>query len=657
MRGFDVFYHACNSCLNEKCLGSFLNEDRENFKQYCNYHTGSFIQNYGLMVILAIAPIILGYAGTVACRLHMQKFSFNLALLLAPIGSYVFLYFTGLCKNENLLEGEIKCSAVESNDLYITNSIIAVLTFSIMLICWHLWWPSCERMAKLERLFSLPIVDGLLVPLSLLFRRRLDHLDEKDHKKEAQNDTENKPRRRKTRPLVYVCATMWHETKQEMTQLLKSLFRLDFFHSQNQMAEKNFNIELEYFEVKIHVIFDDAFITDAKTRNRKPNKWVEQLVNCIEEAAESVAKGKIHWDSQPRKVLTPYGGRLVWTMPGGTKMIFHLKDKDKIRHRKRWSQIMYMYYLLGYRFMGSIGDEGYSECAQKRKIKKNASILNHFNRPTYKKAANTFILTLDGDVDFKPEAVNLLLDRMKKNIKVGAVCGRIHPIGSGPMVWYQKFEYAVGHWLQKAAEHVFGCVLCCPGCFSLFRASALMDDNVMKRYTTPPEEAKHYIQFEQGEDRWLCTLMLQQGYKIDYCAGADALTYAPETFNDFFVQRRRWAPSTMANIIDLISSWSTTVKENDNISSLFMFYQLVLLMSSLLGPGMVTLMIAGSYSAVFSFNAWYGLLLAVLPVATYVFVCIRTKNDIQIKVAGSFVINVRDCHGYCYSWNADQSII
>ena len=67
------------------------------------------------------------------------------------------------------------------------------------------------------------------------------------------------------------------------------------------------------------------------------------------------------------------------------------------------------------------------------------------------------------------------------------------------MVWYQQFEYAVGHWLQKASEHVFGCVLCCPGCFSLFRGSALMDDNVMKKYTTKPTEAAHYIQFEQGQ--------------------------------------------------------------------------------------------------------------------------------------------------------------
>ena len=25
---------------------------------------------------------------------------------------------------------------------------------------------------------------------------------------------------------------------------------------------------------------------------------------------------------------------------------------------------------------------------------------------------------------------------------------------------YQKFEYAIGHWLQKATEHMLGCVLC-----------------------------------------------------------------------------------------------------------------------------------------------------------------------------------------------------
>ena len=59
-------------------------------------------------------------------------------------------------------------------------------------------------------------------------------------------------------------------------------------------------------------------------------------------------------------------------------------------------------------------------------------------------AENTYLLTLDGDIDFQPPAVSLLVDLMKKNKNLGAACGRIHPVGSGPMVWYQLFEYAIG---------------------------------------------------------------------------------------------------------------------------------------------------------------------------------------------------------------------
>ena len=46
----------------------------------------------------------------------------------------------------------------------------------------------------------------------------------------------------------------------------------------------------------------------------------------------------------PTKVPTPYGGRLIWRMPGGNKIVAHLKDKAKIRHRKRWSQVIYYIY-------------------------------------------------------------------------------------------------------------------------------------------------------------------------------------------------------------------------------------------------------------------------------------------------------------------------
>ena len=65
-------------------------------------------------------------------------------------------------------------------------------------------------------------------------------------------------------------------------------------------------------------------------------------------------------------------------------------------------------------------------------------------------------------------------------------------------MWYQKFEYALGHWMQKSTEHVLGSVLCSPGCFSLFRARALMTDNVMKTYTKEAKKPQHFIQYDQG---------------------------------------------------------------------------------------------------------------------------------------------------------------
>lgn len=38
--------------------------------------------------------------------------------------------------------------------------------------------------------------------------------------------------------------------------------------------------------------------------------------------------------------FTPcYGSQIKYKMPGGNSMYIHLKDKSKIRHKKRWSQV------------------------------------------------------------------------------------------------------------------------------------------------------------------------------------------------------------------------------------------------------------------------------------------------------------------------------
>ncbi len=64
-----------------------------------------------------------------------------------------------------------------------------------------------------------------------------------------------------------------------------------------------------------------------------------------------------------------------------------------------------------------------------------------------------------------------------------------------------------------------------------------------------------YVFVIVGEDRWLSTLLLKQGYRIEYEASADAETYAPEGFDEFFNQRRRWTPSSIANTLDLLGDY------------------------------------------------------------------------------------------------------
>lgn len=105
--------------------------------------------------------------------------------------------------------------------------------------------------------------------------------------------------------------------------------------------------------------------------------------------------------NSPTISVTPYGGRIVWILPGKTKMTVHLKDKTKIRNRKRWSQVMYFSYLVTQHEM------------------MDRSVME-----------NTFLLTLDGDMDFRPKAAHILMDMMKTQRDLAVICNRNYPTGS-----------------------------------------------------------------------------------------------------------------------------------------------------------------------------------------------------------------------------------
>lgn len=138
-----------------------------------------------------------------------------------------------------------------------------------------------------------------------------------------------------------------------------------------------------------------------------------------------------------------------------------------------------------------------------------------------------------------------------------------------------------------------------------------------------------------GEDRWLCTLLLQQGYRIEYCAAAEALTFAPEEFREFFNQRRRWLPSTMANILDLLLSQKRTTRHNSNISLLYVIYQWILFLSTILGPALVLLAMKSAVTTIIKYAIanWIQYVIIYLPTVLFVYICLKCKTQTQLTVA------------------------
>ncbi|XP_072762919.1 chitin synthase chs-2 [Anoplolepis gracilipes] len=609
-----------------------------------------------VFAIQAVCAMTMYQSCKFAYKTHMYKFGFAFPTSLAGLGTVCLIMALCDIRNKNV------CAFHEITDVtdylffresftnwsaFISDWYVWCWLMWLMSQIWitrHLWTTENERLALAERIFSTLTYDSLMIDQCLALNRKtqneyVDEDDEEKNKNEILNDddfkiedtdisldlgrieqdfdylnTINKRHDRVTR--IYACATMWHEEKNEMNRLVGSILRLDKDQCAMRVTQKYYRIQIEdYYELETHIFFDDAFCCmhgcigscNHDENETQVNQYVITLVETVQKNVENLM---MHY-TPPVKYPTPYGGRLVWTLPAKTQLIVHLKDKNKIRHRKRWSQVMYMYYLLGYRLMGLSIDVDRKEII----------------------AENTYILTLDGDIDFRPAAVKILVDLMKKDRDLGAACGRIHPVGSGPIVWFQKFEYAIGHWLQKSTEHTIGCVLCSPGCFSLFRAKALMQHNVMAKYATKSTEARHYIQYDQGEDRWLCTLLLQVGSRVEYSAASDAYTHAPELLRDLFIQRRRWIPSTVANIFDLLMTAKETREVNDDISWLYIVYQWILMGSTILGPGTIFLMLVGAFVAAFHIDNWTSFWYNLIPIGVFIGVCFTCKERVQLLVA------------------------
>ena len=438
-----------------------------------------------------------------------------------------------------------------------------------------------------SEMFITPHYDGVFFEQYMILNRQIK-------KNAVYNDLDHESGRGETicrHPrTIFVCSTMYRENETEMKQMLKSIYNLANHYSTQRNAARDNGT---YDKYESHIFFDGA-INDTQIQ-----EFGLQLLSLLEGALHVTLK-------RCKREKTPYGYRLTWDIgKGDMPFTVHFKDKSLVKPKKRWSQVMYMNYVLNYRMITDNLDPN-----------------------------DTFILTTDADIEFTPQSVDVLLDMFACNQQVAAVSARTHPQGSGPVYWYQIFDYAIGHWFQKPAEHILGCVLCSPGCFSVYRCQALR--GVLETYSTEVIGANEFLMKDMGEDRWLCTLLIKAGWRLEYCAISEDKTYCPTDFGEFYKQRRRWIPSTIANIAQLITEAMSITKKNDSVSILFIIFQAVMVFSTAISPATVILVISSGLQSAYDLGNSITLLIIALLVLVSVFygvVCIYGSPQTQIDMA------------------------
>lgn len=155
-----------------------------------------------------------------------------------------------------------------------------------------------------------------------------------------------------------------------------------------------------------------------------------------------------------------------------------------------------------------------------------------------RRAKGEILLYVDSDSFVKKDGIRKMVQGFA-DPTVAAISGHTDVANArvNALTRMQDVRYYVAFRVMKAAESVFGAVTCCPGCFSAYRRSCVLE-------ILEPWLRQRFlgVQATFGDDRSLTNFLLRK-YKVIYVANAVATTIVPEKHLRFLKQQLRWKKS------------------------------------------------------------------------------------------------------------------
>ena len=144
------------------------------------------------------------------------------------------------------------------------------------------------------------------------------------------------------------------------------------------------------------------------------------------------------------------------------------------------------------------------------------------------------IITIDSDTILARNCVSNLVMQFE-NPKVGAVTGDVRAIKNNLLSKLIDARYWTAFNQERAAQSLFGTVLCCSGPLAAYRNEIVQ--KVKEKYIVQKFLGQKCT---YGDDRHLTNLVLEQGYAVKFERKAKAWTYVPEKIKPWLRQQARW---------------------------------------------------------------------------------------------------------------------